>query len=156
MAITQVDNTGRSDSAELSEAKRRLLHQYLRGQRGKSDEDSVVRRLRSAKGTPLSFSQQQVWLHDQMTGDIPFYNETVTIYRQGPIDAAVLERCLHEINRCHEIWRTTFVVWAGEPEQVVHSDPVGFRLVVEDLRRLPENERAAEAVRLATDDARKP
>src|SRR6266700_458254 len=152
----QIDNTERSDSAVLSEAKRRLLQQYLSGQRGKSDETSLVRRLRSAKGTPLSFSQQQVWLHEQMTGDIPFYNETVTIYRQGPVNADVLEKCLQEIIRRHEIWRTTFAAWAGEPVQVVHSDPVGFRLVVEDLRSLPENERAAEAVRLAIDDAQKP
>ncbi len=156
MEVTQIDNKGRSDGSTLSEAKHRLLQQYLSGRGGKPDEASLVSRVRSAKGTPLSFSQQQVWLHDQMTGDIPFYNETVTIYRQGSMDAAILEQCLQEIIRRHEIWRTTFAVWAGEPAQVVHSDPVGFRLVVEDLRRLPENERAVEAIRLATDDARKP
>jgi amino acid adenylation domain-containing protein len=156
MAATQIDNTKCSDDSVLSKAKRELLQQYLRGQRGKSDEASLVRRLRPAEATPLSFSQQQVWLHDQMTGDIPFYNETVTIYRQGPMDTAVLEKCLWEIIRRHEIWRTTFAASAGEPAQVVHSNSVGFRLVVEDLRRLPENERVAEAVRLATDDARKP
>lgn len=143
--------------AELSEAKRRLLEKYLSSQPG-SNGVAAARISPRPQGVPapLSFSQQQVWLHAQMAGEVPFYNEPITIYRHGTLDAAVLERCLLEIIRRHEIWRTTFTVVAGEPVQVVHPVPQRFPLPVIDLRELREGERQVEAVRLATEDARRP
>ena len=76
---------GEVDVSELSGAKRRLLQQLLSGEANKSTrDDSLVRRAGLADPVPLSFAQQQVWLHAQMTGDVPFYNETFTVYRRGP------------------------------------------------------------------------
>jgi len=57
-------------------------------------------------------------LHGQMASDVPFYNETMTVYRHGPLDLATLERCLLEIIRRHDIWRTTFEVIRGEPSKL--------------------------------------
>ncbi len=156
VAVHPIDSTGHPDTSALSETKRRLLQQYLSGREEKSDGAGLVSRMGSSETAPLSFAQQQVWLHGQMTGDTPFYNETMTVHRQGPLDVTVLERCLQEITRRHEIWRTTFEARASEPAQIVHPPPAGFPLRVVDLRRLPENDRAAEAKRLATIDARRP
>jgi amino acid adenylation domain-containing protein len=104
---------------------------------------------------PLSFSQHQVWLHSQMAGDVPFYNETITVYRHGALDLEVLERCLLEIIRRHEIWRTIFDVRAGQPVQVVLPPPATFHVPMVDLRHLPQAEAQVEAIRLATEDARR-
>src|SRR5690349_6574878 len=105
MAVNEIpdkrlQNVNDFPAPEFSEAKRRLLQQYLSGRfAGNAGETGLARRGDSAQPSPLSFAQQQVWLHSQMTGDIPFYNETLTIYRQGSLDVPVLERCLLEITR---------------------------------------------------------
>lgn len=151
------ENQVKSSGAELSEVKRRLLQKYLSSELGRHTvEQARISPRPSGELAPLSFSQQQVWLHGQMASDIPFYNEPITIRRQGPLDVTVIQRCLLEIIRRHEIWRTTFDVVAGQPVQTVHPVPKAFPVPVVDLRRFPEAEREAEAKRLATIDARRP
>jgi amino acid adenylation domain-containing protein len=155
MAINQDKSDAKPDVIRFSEIKRRVLEGYLRGEFGKNaPERSLISCRPPGEPVPLSFAQQQVWLHGQMAGDIRFYNEAITVYRQGALDVAVLERCLHEIIRRHEIWRTTFDTVDGEPTQVVHPAPHTFPLSVADLRKLPEADREAEAQRLATENAR--
>jgi amino acid adenylation domain-containing protein len=139
----------------LSDVKRRLLEQY---RSGSSTKRTLVHDPHRTLGRslPLSFPQEQVWLHGRMAGDVPFYNETMTVYRHGPLDTAVLERCLLEIIRRYEIWRTTFDAVAGEPVQIVQPPPSTFSVPVVDLRGLPHAERETEAERLAAADARRP
>jgi amino acid adenylation domain-containing protein len=141
------------EKTELSEAKRQLLQRYLAGRTAQRTLEPAPDRT-SQKPWPLSFAQQQVWLHAQMAGDIPFYNETITVYRQGTFDLPVLERCLVEIIRRHEIWHTTFDLVAGQPVQIVQPPPETFPVPFVDLCHLPQEERESEAVRLATEDAR--
>ena len=145
------------ERAPLSEVKRRLLQKYLRGgleERG-AEQSQIIPRPHGVP-IPLSFAQQQIWVHAQMAGDVTLYNETMTVYRQGSLDAAILERCLLEIIERHEIWRTTFEVIRGEPIQIVHPAPQIAPLKAVDLRGVPEAQRQAEAIRLATEDARRP
>ncbi len=104
---------------------------------------------------PLSFPQQQIWLHAQIAPGVPVYNEPVTIYRDGPLDMAVLNQAFAEILRRHEAWRTTFDVVLGEPVQIVNPVPA-LNLPLLDLRHLPQPERNAAALRAATEDARRP
>jgi surfactin family lipopeptide synthetase A len=140
-----------------AERKRALLEKYLSGEMGQGRIEQTPIVPRPGQGpVPVSFGQQQVWLHAQMQSDIPFYNESMTVYRDGPLDCAVLERCLIEIVRRHEIWRTTFEVVGDEPVQVAHPAPDTFPLRRSDLSALPEAEREREALRLATADLRKP
>ena len=106
--IHQQESDAKSDLARLSEAKRRLLQKYLRGKPEKEKgERALICPRPPGEPVPLSFAQQQIWLHGQIAGDVPFYNESIAVDRQGPLDVAVLERCLLEIIRRHEIWRTT-------------------------------------------------
>ena len=143
--------------SSLSEIKRTLLQKYLRSHvSNKGGEQGLIAQRPLGEPVPLSFCQQQIWLHEQLAGEIPFYNETITIYRQGPLDAAVLERCFIEIIRRHEIWRTTFETPGGEPVQIVHPTPNKFCFPIVDLRNASEEGREAEAKRLATEDARRP
>lgn len=144
------------DVLQLSDANRKSIDGYLRGREVQvSTTPKSIPRRPEGEPIPLSFSQQQVWLHSQMTGDIPVYNEAITILRTGPLDVAVLERCLAEIVRRHEIWRTTFDVKDGQPFQVVHPGSDRFPMNSADLRSLSESKRDAEATSLAVQDAHK-
>jgi aspartate racemase len=134
------------DVGELSDAKRKLVDKYILDVFQTSPLQQHIPPRPPGELVPLSSSQQQVWVHSQMAGDIPIYNEAVTIYRRGPLDVAVLERCLGEILRRHEIWRATFDMIDGKPIQVVQPAPDGFPLETVDLRHLPESDRAAHAM----------
>jgi surfactin family lipopeptide synthetase A len=138
----------------LSDAKAALLQKYLRGElpQAVTNQRGIPPRP-PGECVPLSFGQQQVWLLTQMAGDQPVYNECVTIGLTGPLDVPALERSFAEVIRRHEPWRTTFSLIDGEPVQVIHPVPA-IRLPVVDLAALPEAEREAEALRLASIDAR--
>ena len=139
---------------KVTDQKRRLLESYLQG-KGEPFDFEVIPRRRASETAPLSFAQQQIWLHAQLAPDTPAYNEPFTIHRTGPISIPVLERSLEEIVRRHEAWRTSFVVTNGEPVQKIH-EPFAVKMPVNDLRNLPKEQRNTEAVRLATRDAREP
>src|SRR5579863_9216681 len=113
--------------------------------------------LKSSDGdrTPLSYAQQQIWLHAQLVPEIPIYNEPVTILRQGKLDVQVLERTFSEIIRRHQAWRTTFSMTDGVPVQVIRP-ATSVRFPVVDLRHLDASERTAKAQQLAEIDALRP
>jgi surfactin family lipopeptide synthetase A len=140
----------------LSKAKRRLFQIYLRGNASQVGSVTAVARRDPISPPPLSLTQEQLWICSY-TADpgLPIYNESVTIHRTGPVNVDALERSLSEIVRRHEIWRTTFEIVDGRPVQVIHP-PTGMVLRVHDIRRLLEAERKQEALRLASEDARRP
>ncbi len=143
------------DQTKLSQAKRSLLEKYLRGEMpGSPEGQNRITPRETGAVAPLSLSQQQVWLHHHIVpDDVPAYNETLTIHRTGPLNVAALERTLAEIIRRHEIWRTTFDVFDGQPAQIIHPDEPSFKLTLINLDNLPEAERGYEAARLAREDA---
>lgn len=142
---------------ELSEAKRLLLKKYVRGDLLKTPDDSLRIRLRPpGQPVPLSLTQEQVWLRAQKSADLPpFYNDSIIIYRHGALDPCVLERTFTEIIRRHEAWRTTFDIVDGQPVQIVHPPPAAVSLPAVNLQEMPVLERETEALRLATENARK-
>src|SRR6266516_4662917 len=142
-------------TAGLSNVKRTLLEKYLRGQMEIRSAAQTITRRAPDESVPLSYAQEQVWLHAQMAPQVPLYNEPVTIHHTGPLDVAALERSFNEILRRHEAWRTCFVAVDGVPIQKVQPS-LTVSLPLLDLRGLPEEHREAEALRIATEDARKP
>jgi len=103
----------------------------------------------------LSYGQQQVWLHAQLAPGFPLYNEAVTIHKLGPLNVPAFERAFNEVVRRHEAWRTAIDVIDGQPVQIVHPPPV-ISLPLTDLRHLPADARTEEALRIATEEARRP
>jgi hypothetical protein len=138
---------------QLSDAKRVLFNRYLHGQ------VSPVPRMarRPQRGfAPLSVVQEELYSRElALNGNPPLYNECVTVRMLGAVDPNVLERSFHEIIRRHEVWRTTFETKAGQPVQIVHP-PMPTKIARIDLRGLSEGEREAEAIRLISEDARRP
>src|SRR5437867_6652472 len=146
-----------SSVGRLSEAKRAVLEKYLRGEIPQPSLNAcIITPKPSAELAPLSLAQEQLWLRTQTAGIPPLHNESITLHRKGPLDVAVLERCLAEIIRRHEIWRTTYDTSNSRPFQVIHPAPSTFPLLVTDLRSLPEADREREALRLATEEAHRP
>ncbi|HIE01628.1 MAG TPA: amino acid adenylation domain-containing protein [Thiotrichaceae bacterium] len=104
---------------------------------------------------PLSFSQQQIWLQNQVAPQVPVYNEPFTIRLGGPINVEALAQSFNDILRRHEALRTTFTTVAEQPVQVV-SPFEPFNLPVIDLRDLAANERESVALQRATAEAKQP
>ncbi|HEY2737605.1 MAG TPA: AMP-binding protein, partial [Thermoanaerobaculia bacterium] len=104
---------------------------------------------------PLSFAQQRLWFIDQLEPGSPLYNMPVALRVEGPLDPAVLARCLGEITRRHEALRTVFSAQEGSPVQVIQ--PAGpFALPLVDLSGLPAAERESLALTLAAEEAVRP
>lgn len=153
MARTTLEQHDLIDTTHLSESKRALLQRHLRGEVPHSSSN-IARR---PPGSPalLSFGQEQIWLDSQLANGLPIYNEPITLRWIGPLEFGALKDSLIEIIRRHEAWRTNFVFLDGRLVQVIHP-LFELQLPIFDLRRLPEAEREAEALCLATEDARRP
>jgi amino acid adenylation domain-containing protein len=145
-----------SNLLQVTGLKERQLKDYLEASfaREASTAGAIPRRL-LGKPAPLSFGQQEIWLHMQLAPGTLAYNEALTIHRHGPLDIHALERSYNEILRRHEAWRTTFPVIDGQPVQAVEA-PEYRSLRVVDLRGTGEESREAEALRIATEQARLP
>ncbi len=140
----------------ISEARQQLLAKLRRGEVQVSNglAEPMISRAPAVQ-VPLSPGQEQIWFHHQLAGSVPIYNESVTIHKHGPLDRSVLGRCLNEIVQRHEIWRSAFPMIDGKPVQRVEAN-VRVPLPFVDLSQLPAQERDAEAVRIASEDARRP
>jgi acyl carrier protein len=104
---------------------------------------------------PLSFSQQRMWLLDQLEPDTPTYNISHALRLSGTLETEALKRSFTEIVSRHEALRTTFAAVDGEPVQVI-SPVTDVDLPIDDLTTLPEAEREDEAKRRARQEARSP
>jgi hypothetical protein len=138
--------------AQFAEVKRRLAEKNG----GRPDAQPIPRRApRFATRAPLSFSQQRLWFLNRLEPESYAFNISNAVRLRGALDVPALRRTLDEIVRRHEALRTTFAEVGGEPVQLIAPALTpGLREV--DLRHLPPAEREAEALRLTTEEARKP
>ena len=105
---------------------------------------------------PASSAQQRLWFLDQLTPGKATYNLPGALRVRGKLDLEVLKRTVEEIVRRHETLRTRFVAAGDEPQQVI-EDRVNVQLPVLDLTGVAgEEEREAEAMGLAQEEARTP
>ena len=140
---------------EYADAKRKLLEKYLRGELGFQPAAQEIPRRQPDEPIPLSYAQEQVWLHAQLAPELPLYNEPVTIHYSGCLNVGALEQAFNEVLRRHEAWRTCFTVVDGQPVQEVKEN-LSISLPVIDLRSIPREQRDAAALTIATADARVP
>ncbi len=134
---------------------RQLLQEYLQAARPARPSPILPSSVNAP--APLSFGQEQMWLHLKIAPShaASAYNEAITIHHKGPLDADVLAACVSEVIRRHEAWRTTFAEADARPAQIVHS-PRSLALPVIDLGEFPVAEREARALRILSDEARRP
>jgi amino acid adenylation domain-containing protein len=104
---------------------------------------------------PLSFAQGRAWFIQSLDPSAFAYNYQGAVKFHGHLDIGVLERCLSEIVRRHEIYRTTFPEIGGEPVQQVHA-PWEVRLRVIDLNEPHGMESGNQVEQLIREEGRKP
>src|SRR5205085_1606926 len=104
---------------------------------------------------PLSYAQRRLWFINQLQPEGIAYNCPFNLRLVGDLDRGMLERCLNEIVRRHEILRTTFPVRDGQPVQAIHP-PRTVRLPVIDLSSLTNGQKtkAAKQLRQAESEQR--
>ncbi|MEV4492921.1 amino acid adenylation domain-containing protein [Micromonospora coxensis] len=104
---------------------------------------------------PASFAQERVWLANQLDPGSPVYNISAPWIVPAGVDAATATAVLDRVVARHEALRTHLRVDDGALVQVVREhEPV--TVPTEDLRELPEAERAARFDALCADLARTP
>jgi acyl-CoA synthetase (AMP-forming)/AMP-acid ligase II/NAD(P)-dependent dehydrogenase (short-subunit alcohol dehydrogenase family) len=104
---------------------------------------------------PLSFAQQRLWFFHALDPASPVYSIPAAVRLRGPLNVAALQQGLEALVSRHESLRTTFPAVAGRPTQVI-CQPAAAPLAVTDLGHLPPAAREAEALRLATEEVRRP
>jgi amino acid adenylation domain-containing protein len=104
---------------------------------------------------PLSFSQQRLWLLDQIEPGGTSYSIPWSFRLIGALHAQALEKSLNEIVRRHETLRTTFTSQNGEPVQLVHES-LAISLAFTDLSSGDLASRNEQAVQQAREEAGRP
>ena len=124
---------------------------------GTADDDSLVQTIDPSARTgdaPLSFTQQQFWLLDQVEPD-SCYNICTALKIEGPLDVQRLQQVLELIVERHEILRTNVVVKDVGPVQVI-APSMRLPFDVTDLGQLSASERGAEIQRLVRTESELP
>jgi non-ribosomal peptide synthetase component F/thioesterase domain-containing protein len=103
---------------------------------------------------PLSPAQERIWRADRRNRGDPAYNCGFRWSLKGSLDISVLERAFNEIVCRHEILRATFTEIGVDPVQLI-APSVDLKVVISDLRSMPEAERETEMDRLCREEARR-
>jgi amino acid adenylation domain-containing protein/non-ribosomal peptide synthase protein (TIGR01720 family) len=104
---------------------------------------------------PASFAQQRLWFLDQLEPNSALYNIPTAVRMQGRLDVTALERTLNEIVRRHEVLRTSFETFKGQPVQVI-APAVDVALPRIDLKGLDLAEQDSVVQKLSSEEARRP
>jgi len=103
----------------LSEAKRKVLLQKLKAQKGEPKERATIRPADRSNRLLLSFAQKRLWFMDQMRPGQTLYDVPFFLWLSGELDREALARALTRIVQRHEVLRTTFAETDGEPYQII-------------------------------------
>jgi hypothetical protein len=142
--------------ATLSPSRRELLNKLVRGRTSSVPAQRGIVPRPDRSEAPISYGQQQVWLHSQYSSDVQLYNEPVTVHRYGAFDRLAMEMAFTEIIRRHEAWRTTFG-WKGATLlQRILPPPEHIEIPFTDVSTLPAEAREASALKIAEADALAP
>jgi amino acid adenylation domain-containing protein len=137
---------------QLSGKRRAMLDRLLESEGILHSSDERIPRRQDRGFAPLSFSQERLWLLDQLEPGNPAYNLAACVLLGGQLNQHALEHSLNEIVRRHEVLRTRFEIINGQPMQVIEGAPQ-IHLDFSDLSNLPPQEKANESRRLAIEHA---
>ncbi|MFY9950860.1 MAG: amino acid adenylation domain-containing protein [Candidatus Sulfotelmatobacter sp.] len=104
---------------------------------------------------PASFAQQRLWFLDQLDPETAAYNLPRAFRITGPLDVDILKQAFQMVVGRHSSLRTVFDSVDGEARQIVLSD-VEVEIPVIDLAGIPTAERESEALRIASEEGKKP
>jgi len=122
------------------------------GQRSNVPELVSVSREQKLK---LSYTQQRLWLLDQLEPGTATYNIAGSVRVRGELDIEVMSEALTMLVGRQESLRTTFAFEEGEPVQII-GEREERAITVIDISEMAESEREAEAKRKAEEEALRP
>lgn len=140
--------------AQLSARKSEILAFLQQASQVAQSAPSIQRAARDGV-IPLSFSQNRIWIFDQLEPQNPAYNIPASVRLIGPLDMAAAQASINEIIRRHEVLRTTFGSVDGHVSQVI-APSLSLPMPVTDLRALPPAEREAAAREAVHEEAQRP
>jgi hypothetical protein len=129
-----------------------VFSKLLKQRNGAAQKRETIPRRGGTNICALSFAQERLWFTEQWTNERAVYNIPLVVRLSGALNLAALEASLDEIVRRHEVLRTTFVMFEGQPRQVI-APAMRLVLPVADLRGLAEAEREAEARRISDEQS---
>ena len=89
---------------------------------------------------PLSFSQERLWVFEQLEPDTGAYNIPRVLRLEGPLDTVALEKSVNTIVERHEVLRTGFSAVDGKPVLSI-AEKMTLEIPLIDLSALPEDAR---------------
>ncbi|HRB21128.1 MAG TPA: amino acid adenylation domain-containing protein [Nitrosomonas sp.] len=124
-----------SDAPALSDAKRALLTERLRGKASAQQKKNAIPLRVNAEKAKLSNAQKGLWFLYRMAPESGAYNMPITLEIEGALDYAALEQAFNAVIHRHAILRSTFIMDKGEPTQLI-SDSYLLSIHQLDLRDL--------------------
>jgi len=76
---------------------------------GTSATQSIQRK--TDRSAPLSFAQERIWFLEQLEPNGAAHHVSLALCLEGALEPDLVQRCLNEIVRRHEILRTRFKGW---------------------------------------------
>ncbi|ARI53936.1 non-ribosomal peptide synthetase [Streptomyces sp. S8] len=125
-------STGARPAASLSDAKRALLAQRLRGGRARARTAQAVTRRPEGTVPPLSFAQERLWFMEQFAPGTAAYNIPVARRLRGPLDLPALRRALDAVVARHETLRTRYPATDDGRPVLEIAEPAPFDLRTAD------------------------
>src|SRR5262245_8389066 len=139
-------------SSTLSPVKQALLEQRLKGVSHARISGREIPKRPNRDSAPLSFTQHQVWVIDQLTPGNPAYNLPYGYRLRGPLNLTALEDSFNAIIKRHDSLRTTFAIKDGEPLQLIHPT-LAIKINVTALDHLTGEERENRLQALASEES---
>ena len=102
-----------------------------------------------------SFAQERLWFLDQLEPGTAAYNLVRAFRVTGPLNVDALASAFQAVVQRHESLRTVFENVDGSAKQIVLSG-VKIEMPVVNLTDLPEGERKTEALRVASEQGKRP
>src|SRR6185503_19111769 len=96
-----------------------LVLRLSKAEKKSASRVSITPHTKEERVFPLLFSQEHLWMLDQLEPGNPAYNLSGAIRLIGVLDVSALMRSFNEIVRRHEILRTTFSMNGEHPVQRV-------------------------------------
>lgn len=135
--------------------RRKLLSKFIELRSVQSIARAPVSGQRKQTVPRLSYAQQRLWFLWQLDPETSAYNIPILLSIQGDLQIAALQKAITEIVNRHQVLRSVFPAFDGNPMLVVQPPgPVGITLV--DLRCTHAASRRHQALNLAHNCAELP
>jgi len=141
--------TDTTTQVEHQQANRTQLIARLR--KTDTPADGVIAKRNGDQPSPLSYSQERLWIMSQLEPDNPIYNVAGAVQFDGLLNAQALQHSLDEVVRRHEILRSRFT---AEGQQVEPGG--GLPLTRLDLVRFNQDSAMAQFQHCADAFIRRP